>query len=234
MFATYKIRIFLYFGKKYAMKKTTILFLLAAMIGCDNAATNDAAKTPKTDTTAKPTTATAKVEPPPPMDSATAMKRYMDCATPGSMHKMMASLNGKWTTEGRFWMDEKKPPTESKGSCENKMVLNGLYQESIHKSEMMGMPFEGHGTLAYDIGRKVFVNTWIDNMGSGIMVMEGTYDSTSKTLTLAGEAVDPVKGKTKMRQVFKMVDDKHQEMEMYGAGPDAKEYKWMEMKLTKN
>lgn len=52
---------------------------------------------------------------------------------------------------------------------------------------MMGMPFEGHGTLAYDNHRKMFVSTWIDNMGSGIMVLEGTYDDASKTLTLMGK-----------------------------------------------
>ncbi len=170
--------------------------------------------------------------PPPAMDSAAQMKAWQDNMTPGDMHKWMASQNGKWTTEGKFWMDEKAPPTESKGTVENKMVLNGLYQESVHKSMMMGMPFEGHGTLAYDNHRKMFVSTWIDNMGSGIMVLEGTYDDASKTLTLMGKWDDPIKGKMDIKQTCKMIDEKNGLMEMWSI-QGGKEMKWMEIKVTK-
>lgn len=212
------------------MKKTALLFVVVAMIGCNNAS-NEASTTPPADTTA---TAAPKEETPPPpaMDSAAMMKKWQECMTPGEMHKWMASMNGKWTTEGKFWMDEKAPPTESKGTCENKMVLNGLYQESVHKSMMMGMPFEGHGTLAYDNHRKVFISTWIDNMGSSIMVLEGAFDDASKTLTLTGAWDDPIKGKMDIKQTCKVIDDKTQMMEMWGI-QGGKEMKWMEMKLTK-
>jgi hypothetical protein len=212
------------------MKKTALLFVVVAMIGCNNAS-NEASTTPPADTAA---TAAPKEETPPPpaMDSAAMMKKWQECMTPGEMHKWMASMNGKWTTEGKFWMDEKAPPTESKGTCENKMVLNGLYQESVHKSMMMGMPFEGHGTLAYDNHRKVFISTWIDNMGSSIMVLEGAFDDASKTLTLTGAWDDPIKGKMDIKQTCKVIDDKTQMMEMWGI-QGGKEMKWMEMKLTK-
>jgi hypothetical protein len=35
------------------------------------------------------------------------------------------------------------------------------------------MPFEGISTLGYDNAKKTFFSTWIDNMGTGMMVMEG-------------------------------------------------------------
>jgi hypothetical protein len=160
------------------------------------------------------------------------MKKWQEYMTPGDMHKMMASWDGNWTSEGKFWMDENSPPTESKGSCENKMVLGGRYQESVHRSDMMGMPFEGHGTLAYDNFKKVFMSSWVDNMGSGMMYLEGPYDAATKTITLRGAWDDPMKGKMELRETLKMIDDKTQTMEMWGI-QNGKESKWMEMKLTK-
>ena len=46
---------------------------------------------------------------------------------------------------------------------------------------MMGMPFQGMSTMAYDNGKKTFMSTWIDNMGTGILETEGTYDAGTKT-----------------------------------------------------
>jgi len=66
--------------------------------------------------------------------------------------------------------------------------------------------------------------------------MEGTWDAASKTMTLAGKGVDPSAGTDKMmdvKEVFKIIDDKNQLMEMYGPGPDGNEFKMMEIKYTR-
>ena len=47
-----------------------------------------------------------------PVDSATAMKAWMEFATPSDMHKMMASWNGEWTGEMTMWMANGAPPTK--------------------------------------------------------------------------------------------------------------------------
>jgi hypothetical protein len=83
--------------------------------------------------------------------------------------------------------------------------------------------------MAYDNAKKVFISTWIDNMGTGIMTMEGTYDSTSKTMTMKGKMVDPTTGKDcDVREVMTFVDDNTQKMEMY-CTMHGKEMKTMEM-----
>src|SRR5260370_35296048 len=105
------------------------------------------------------------------------------------MFKKKIGKRNKEVTKG---MDLGKPPQKSMATCTNKMVLNGLYQESVHKGTMMGIPFEGHGTVGYDNARKVFVSSWIDNMGSGIMYTEGTWDNASKSLGMKGKATDPL------------------------------------------
>jgi hypothetical protein len=169
-----------------------------------------------------------------PLDSATMAKNWEEYMTPGNMHKWMASTNGKWDAAFTFWQGPDAPPdSSSKATVDNRTILGGRYQESIYKGTVMGTSFEGKGTMGYDNAKDKFINTWIDNMGTGMMQMEGTYDSTTKTLTMTGTGVDPSTGKdVAMRHVIKTIDDKHQTLEMYDT-KGGKEYKSMEIRLTK-
>lgn len=169
------------------------------------------------------------------MDSAAMMKAWMDYMTPGETHKMLASQSGNWTSEVKMWMDPAAPPTVSKSKDVYRMILGGRYQECKHTGSFNGQPFEGISTLAYDNARKKFISSWIDNMGTGLMVMEGDYDPATKTLSLKGDMVDPTTGKNcKVREVVTFVDDKTMTMEMYNnpSGMD-KEFKAMEIKSVK-
>ena len=72
------------------------------------------------------------------MDPQAMMEVYQKLATPGEPHKQFESLAGSWTTQTKEWMEPGKPPTESTGSAEMKMLLDGrfLYQE--YNAQMMG------------------------------------------------------------------------------------------------
>lgn len=170
-----------------------------------------------------------------PVDSATAMKNWTIFMTPGDMQKMIVSWDGKWNTEISSWMSPDAPPEKSTGTSINKSVLGGRYQESVHTSTMMGMPFEGHGTLGYDNAKKTFVSSWIDNFGTGIIKLEGSWDAATKSITMKGMCTDPSSGKDcEMKEIFKVVDDNTHVMEMYGPNPkDGKEMKMMEMKFSR-
>lgn len=179
-----------------------------------------------------PTTETVKSEP---MDSIAMQKAWEEYMTPSEMHKKMAADTGTWEEELTFWMgpDDTKPQ-KSTATANTKMILNGLYQESVHTGNMMGMSFEGRSTLAYDNAAKQYVSTWIDNMGSGIMILKGNYDEASKTLKMEGEVTDPMTKKTKkIREVMTAVDANTQKMEMYDTSPDGKEFKSMEIVLKR-
>lgn len=161
------------------------------------------------------------------------MKAWQDYMTPGDIHKMIAKSDGKWDADVTMWMAPDSAPTKSKSVCENKMILGGRYQQSVHKGTMMGMPFEGISLLGYDNAKKTFISTWIDNMGTGIMQMEGTWDDATKSINFKGKSVDPITGKDiDIREVFKLVDDNNQTMEMY-CTTDGKEMKTMEIKLIR-
>jgi hypothetical protein len=220
--------------KQFNMKPLTItccfalLLVIAACNDTANEATADAAKTDSPATTASTTPAPA-----PQLDSATKAKNWQDYMTPGDIHKMMASWDGTWAADITMYMPG-APPQKTTGKVVNKTIMNGLFQTSVHTANMMGMPFEGRSTLGYDKHKKLFVSTWIDNMGSGIMKTEGPWDDANKTITLTGKMVDAeTAGERDFRETFKIVDDKTQMMEMYGPGPDGKEMKFMDIKYTR-
>jgi uncharacterized protein DUF1579 len=64
------------------------------------------------------------------MDPQAMMEVYAKLATPSEPHKQFASLAGSWTTKTKEWMEPGKPPVESTGTAEMKMLLGGrfLYQ----------------------------------------------------------------------------------------------------------
>ena len=167
------------------------------------------------------------------MDEQAMMEVYQKLATPGEPHKLFASLAGSWTTTTKEWMEPGKPPTESTGSADMKMLLDGrfLYQE--YNSQMMGQPFSGIGIDGYDNLRKRYVTTWIDTWGTGIFQMEGTASADGKTITLKGQHDEPGGGKMTHRAVWKIVDSNTQTFDMYGTHPGSKEMKMLEITYTR-
>ena len=161
------------------------------------------------------------------------MKAMMAYATPGEIHKMMARSVGTWSCAISMWMSPGAQPMTSTAESKNEMILGGRYLQQTNTGNFMGQPFEGIGVTGYDNAKKIFVSTWIDNMGTGIMYLTGTWDAASNSLILTGTMVDPSSGKDlPVKETIKMIDDTHQEMAMYiTAG--GQEMKTMEIKMTK-
>lgn len=163
-------------------------------------------------------------------DDMQAMMAYM---TPGTVHQMMAKSAGDWTGKVTFWMQPGAPPATATVDIKQEMILGGRYLRSYNTGNMMGMPFEGIGVTAYDNAKKVFINSWIDNMGTGMVTLEGPWDDKTKSITFTGKMMEPAAGKEiPVRQVIKFIDDNNQVMEMY-AQRDGKETKTMEIVFTR-
>ncbi len=167
------------------------------------------------------------------MDPQAMMELYKNLATPGEPHKQFASLAGSWTTTTKSWMDPGKPPMESTGSGEMKMLLDGrfLYQEFT--GEMMGQPFSGVGIDAYDNLRKRYVTVWLDTMSTGVFTMEGTASADGKTITLKGQHGEPGGGHMTHRAIWKLVDANTQIFEMHGTHGHGKEMKMLEITYSR-
>ncbi|SIO10368.1 DUF1579 domain-containing protein [Chitinophaga niabensis] len=162
-----------------------------------------------------------------------AQKNWMEYATPGSVQKMIAMSDGEWNTDITFWMAPGAPPSKQSGKCVNKMILGGRFQESKHTGSFGGQPFEGIGTMGYDNLKKVFQSSWVDNMSTGIMYMEGKWDDATRSVTFTGKCTNPASGKEmNIREVYRIVDDNTHQMEMFQM-ENGTEYKSMEMKMTR-
>lgn len=158
----------------------------------------------------------------------------MALVMPGEHHKHIEMLAGNFDYTIKMWMDPSQPPAESTGKRTAAMILGGRYLEEKYTGTFMGMPFEGMGTLAYDNVQKKYVATWIDNMGTGIMVSNGQCDAKGPSWTMSGDMADPMSGKmVPTRSVTKIVDADHMVMEMYAPGADGKEMKMMEISCTR-
>lgn len=161
------------------------------------------------------------------------MKKWMDYMTPGKEHKEFASMDGDWTFTGKMWMDPAAEPQTYTGEAKCEMLLGGRYSQMTVKSKMMGMDFTGIGINAYDNGKKVYISTWIDNFGTGMMYMEGKFDEATKTIVYYGKMYDPMADKdVDCKQTVKMSTDKTYEMAMYYI-ENGKEFKTMEITYTK-
>lgn len=161
-------------------------------------------------------------------------KKWMEYMAPSKVHTMMASWDGEWNEEISMWMEPGAPEQKMNAKCVNKMILGGRYQESKHEGDFGGMPFEGISTLAWDNAAKKFINTWIDNFGTGMMCMEGNWDEKTRTINLKGKMMDPLSGKyLDIREVMKIVDDKTQIMEQYTT-KNGKEFKNMHIVMTRS
>ncbi len=183
-------------------------------------------------TTASPTLAKDK-KAEKPMDQQAMMELWKKLATPGEPHKQFAALAGSWTTTTKEWMEPGKPPTESTGTAEMKMLLDGrfLYQE--YNAQMMGQPFSGIGIDSYDNMTKKYMTAWMDTMGTGMFIMEGTASADGKTITLKGQHPEPGGGQMKHRALWKIIDSNNQTFEMYGTHGHGKEMKMMEIVYTR-
>ena len=173
--------------------------------------------------------------------SADEMKQMMEMAKLNENHKLLASTAGTWSYTVKMWMDPNGKPTESTGTAKREAIMDGRYVSGDYTGKfkmpgadgkMQEMNFHGMSMDGYDNVKKKFVSGWIDNMGTGIMTMDGTYDPATKTFTYTGEYEMMPGMKEKVRELIKLTDASHMTMEYYedrGQG----EAKTMEINYTK-
>jgi hypothetical protein len=171
------------------------------------------------------------------------MTQMMELSKLNENHKLLADLVGTWGYTVKMWMnpDPNAKPEESKGTAVRKSMMDGRFfvVDVTGKMEMPGadgkkkeMTFKGMGIDGYDNVKKKFVGTWMDNMGTGVMMSEGDYDPATKTFTYASE-YEAIPGmKTKIREVVKIVDKDHHTFEWY-EDRGGKEAKTMEISYTR-
>jgi hypothetical protein len=171
------------------------------------------------------------------------MKQMMEISKLNENHKLLADMNGNWNYAIKMWMnpDPNAKPQESNGTATRKSVMGGRYvmmdvsgkmQMPGEDGKMKDIQFKGMAVEGYDNVKKKFIGSWIDNMGTGIELSEGTYDPATKTFTYTSE-MEPMPGmKTQVREVLKVADNNHMLLEWY-ENHGGQERKTMEIAYTR-
>ncbi|HQW84296.1 MAG TPA: DUF1579 domain-containing protein [Ferruginibacter sp.] len=212
------------------MRKITLTVCSATLIllACNNKTDNSQATTDslaKTNATERKTDSSVSAIP----DSVAIAKAWNDFKTPGEMHKWMEKTNGTWEADITTWMDPSAPPEKSKGTMVQSSILGGRYVVGKYAGTVFGQKTEGQFTMGYDNAKKLFVSTWIDNQGTGMVYLSGNYDDKTKTLNLSGYQTDPMTGKdSNIREEMTIIDNDSYSLTMFGNGPNGKEMKFME------
>jgi len=166
----------------------------------------------------------------PAVDESAIMEAWQAAATPGIAHKGLAAMEGNWTAKVKTWMSPTAPPTESDATSENRMALGGRFLEQRFQGSFMGQPFTGIGYTGYDNVRKKYVASWIDSMGTAMMVTEGSGDAGGKVITTTGTMPDAVTKKTvAVKAVTTIVDADHTTFEMWEPDPTGRVFKTLEI-----
>jgi hypothetical protein len=219
------------------MKYITLTFFAATLLlfACNSKTESDTKSDVTSDKAATESTDKPKEKEWIPIDSAAAMNAMMEAGKLGKEHELLAKGNGTWSAEMTYWDGIDRPANKLSGTQVTTSILDGRFQQSKFSGDWMGMPFNGISTLGYDNTTKEFVSTWIENMNTSMMIMKGTWDAATNSFNFTGKQKNPANGlECSMREVYKIVDDNNQVMEMYGPDPKTgKEFKMMEMKLTK-
>ena len=161
------------------------------------------------------------------------MEMYMKAAAPGPQHQWMASTAGNYDLKVKSWHEPGGPASEETATAVRTMTMDGRVLVEDVKGTMMGMTFMGHGMRGYDNVTGKYWGTWVDSMGTGVMVSEGSCDDQG-TCTFTGSWNDPVKkGVVTARMTSRWTSPTTEVFEMYAPDKSGKEMKMMEITYTK-
>ncbi|MFA7288963.1 MAG: DUF1579 domain-containing protein [Melioribacteraceae bacterium] len=166
-------------------------------------------------------------------DEQATMAAWMEYMTPGDFHAEMAKYTGDYSTENTMWMGPGMEPLKEKGEAKLEMIIGGRYLKTSHIGNFMGTPFEGVGIDGFDNVTKEVTSVWFDNMGTGTMIMRGSWDKASGKVSLKGTTTDPVsKAASNVREIITYSGGNKILLEMYNMS-NGSEYKSLEMLCTK-
>ena len=163
-----------------------------------------------------------------------AMEAYMKLMGPNENHAFLKNFVGEWNIQSTAWMQPGAPSTTSQSTSNAELILGGRFVMMKFQGTMFGQPFEGIQIIGYDNLQKKYNTFWIDNSSTGFYLMSGMCDQTGSVLNEAGVWSDPMTGgDMKVRDVTRLVGPDEYTYELYMTGPDGKEFKTLENRVSR-
>jgi hypothetical protein len=164
--------------------------------------------------------------------SATAARAQMP-PPPGPEHQILSAEAGTWDAVVEMAAPD-GTTMRSTGIEEDTLACGGRCLVSAFKGELMpGMTFEGRGVTTWDGAKKKYVGAWTDSMSSGMLVSDGTYDPSTRTMTSSMEGPDMNGTVVKTKSTVQYTDADHKVMTMFMTGPDGKDVQGLKISYTR-
>ncbi len=106
-----------------------------------------------------------------------------DFPGPAPEHVLLKRFVGEWKLESECKTAPNAEPTKNTGRSSSQM-LGERWVVNKMEFDADGVRVVGVQTLGYDPAKEKYVGTWTDNMQNHLWVYEGTYDESTRTLTL--------------------------------------------------
>ena|SRR5688572_13938759 len=126
----------------------------------------------------------------------------MQMPTPGPEHEHLLKGVGRWKAVASMMGQESKGTLVVEPGPGRFTVFTRYEAE-----DMGGMPFSGRGVDSYDPSRGKYVSVWTDSWSPMMVVLEGSWDAASRTMTMHGQMADMTGAMTPHTLVTKWIDD---------------------------
>lgn len=129
------------------------------------------------------------------------MKRWIETTKPSKHHEALEPFVGTWETTFRMSMGPGTPTMETKGVSQVKWIMGKRFLLEEHKGEMpmpddkggmVNVPYEGMGTTGYDVYRNMYTGTWLSNLQTNVLTMNGSMQPGSNVIRMFGEMDEPM------------------------------------------
>ena len=166
-------------------------------------------------------------------EQAKMMEIFAKYVQPSEEHKQFADAVGSWNYTSKWWMTPDADPMSDAGTMQAELAHDGHYLIEQVKGTTMGMPFSGTALSGYDRYNEEYFTVWVDNMGTGFMVMKG--QKTGDTITYEGTYDDFWAGQDDkwMKMTVTENNPNQNTIAMYSQDENGKEFKTMEMVYTR-
>lgn len=120
--------------------------------------------------------------------------RWEAFSRPGPEHAALERFIGEWETTTRVWLEPGgEPYAESEGTASHHWLEEGRWLAMESSGTMMGIPHHGFGMLGYDNFKQKYVASFVDNISTAILSMEGAWEEGGP-LRMFGTVDEPLTG----------------------------------------
>lgn len=137
--------------------------------------------------------AEAPARPPAALDPDHPQARWMAFSRPGAAHRELERLLGDWETTTAIWLEPGgEPYAVSRGTASHTWLEQGRWLALESSGTLMEIPHHGFGMLGYDNFKKKYVASFVDNVTTSMITMEGSWDEAGAVLRLFGTVDEPL------------------------------------------